>query len=73
MVKFSHGCWHPAADTLIDWAVEVFKSEAKEDSIRYVTVSYRLIEVYFERQSNLTNYRVRSRSTTEETRLTTQR
>ena len=44
MVKFSHGCWHPAADTLIDWAVEVFKSEAKEDSIRYVTVSYYQIE-----------------------------
>ncbi|KAL4925268.1 glycosyl hydrolases family 31-domain-containing protein [Aspergillus undulatus] len=27
MVKFSHGCWHPAADTLIDWAVETISSK----------------------------------------------
>jgi hypothetical protein len=39
MVKFSHGCWHPAQDTIIDWAVEVVKSEAREDSLYLVTVS----------------------------------
>ena len=38
MVKFSHGCWHPAQDTLIDWAVEVIKSEAREDNLHFVTV-----------------------------------
>lgn len=39
MVKFSHGCWHPAPDTLIDWAVEVIKGEAKDDHLHFVTVS----------------------------------
>lgn len=39
MVKFSHGCWHPSPDTLIDWAVEVVKAEAKEDHLHFVTVS----------------------------------
>ncbi|KAF2175994.1 glycoside hydrolase family 31 protein [Zopfia rhizophila CBS 207.26] len=39
MVKFSHGCWHPAPDTIIDWAVEVVKSEAREDSLHFVTSS----------------------------------
>lgn len=38
MVKFSHGCWHPAADTLIDWAVETVKAQANEDSLHFVTV-----------------------------------
>ncbi|CAO2649866.1 Nn.00g011580.m01.CDS01 [Neocucurbitaria sp. VM-36] len=39
MVKFSHGCWHPAADTLIDWAVETVKAQAKENSLHFVTAS----------------------------------
>ncbi|TPX15350.1 uncharacterized protein E0L32_004627 [Thyridium curvatum] len=39
MVKFSHGCWHPSPDTLIDWAVEVVKAEAKEDHLHFVTCS----------------------------------
>ncbi|KAK0105257.1 hypothetical protein ONS95_004355 [Cadophora gregata] len=39
MVKFSHGCWHPAQDTLIDWAVEVIKSEVREDNVHFVTCS----------------------------------
>lgn len=39
MVKFSHGCWHPAENTIIDWAVEVVKSEAREDSLHFVTTS----------------------------------
>lgn len=38
MVKFSHGCWHPAQDTIIDWAVEVVKSEARKDTLHVVTV-----------------------------------
>ncbi|KAF8862677.1 hypothetical protein BDZ45DRAFT_585053 [Acephala macrosclerotiorum] len=36
MVKFSHGCWHPAENTIIDWAVEVVKSEAREDSLHFL-------------------------------------
>ncbi|KAH7122003.1 glycosyl hydrolases family 31-domain-containing protein [Dactylonectria estremocensis] len=39
MVKFSHGCWHPAPDTIIDWAVEVVKGEAKGDHLHFVTCS----------------------------------
>ena len=39
MVKFSHGCWHPAADTIIDWAVETVKAQARDDSLHFVTVS----------------------------------
>ena len=39
MVKFSHGCWHPAADTIIDWAVETVKAKARDDSLHFVTVS----------------------------------
>ncbi|KAI5460599.1 glycosyl hydrolases family 31-domain-containing protein [Mariannaea sp. PMI_226] len=39
MVKFSHGCWHPAPDTIIDWAVEVVKAEAKEGHLHFVTCS----------------------------------
>lgn len=39
MVKFSHGCWHPAPDTIIDWAVEVVKGVANEDNLHFVTVS----------------------------------
>lgn len=39
MVKFSHGCWHPSPDTLIDWAVEVVKAEARDDHLHFVTVS----------------------------------
>lgn len=39
MVKFSHGCWHPSADTIIDWAVEVVKAEAREDHLHFVTCS----------------------------------
>ncbi|OBT72124.1 hypothetical protein VF21_09169 [Pseudogymnoascus sp. 05NY08] len=39
MVKFSHGCWHPAQDTIIDWAVEVVKSEKRPDSLHFVTAS----------------------------------
>ncbi|KAK9367892.1 glycosyl hydrolases family 31-domain-containing protein [Lipomyces kononenkoae] len=38
MVKFSHGCWHPAADTLIDWAVEVVKAETRDEALHFVTV-----------------------------------
>ncbi|PSN67795.1 hypothetical protein BS50DRAFT_609655 [Corynespora cassiicola Philippines] len=38
MVKFSHGCWHPAPDTIIDWAVETVKAQAREDSLHFVTV-----------------------------------
>ncbi|KAJ9633631.1 hypothetical protein H2204_006837 [Knufia peltigerae] len=39
MVKFSHGCWHPSADTIIDWAVEVVKAESRDDSLHFVTCS----------------------------------
>ncbi|KAJ9144782.1 Alpha-D-xyloside xylohydrolase [Coniochaeta hoffmannii] len=39
MVKFSHGCWHPSPDTLIDWAVEVVKAEARDDHLHFVTCS----------------------------------
>ncbi|KAK7214601.1 hypothetical protein V2G26_002604 [Clonostachys chloroleuca] len=39
MVKFSHGCWHPAPDTIIDWAVEVVKGVANEDNLHFVTCS----------------------------------
>ncbi|KAH7156015.1 glycosyl hydrolases family 31-domain-containing protein [Dactylonectria macrodidyma] len=39
MVKFSHGCWHPAPDTIIDWAIEVVKGEAKSDHLHFVTCS----------------------------------
>ncbi|KAL1954425.1 hypothetical protein VTO42DRAFT_1195 [Malbranchea cinnamomea] len=39
MVKFSHGCWHPAPDTIIDWAVEVVKGEARGESLHFVTCS----------------------------------
>ncbi|OAL54160.1 hypothetical protein IQ07DRAFT_619356 [Pyrenochaeta sp. DS3sAY3a] len=39
MVKFSHGCWHPAPDTIIDWAVETVKAQAREDSLHFVTAS----------------------------------
>ena len=38
MVKFSHGCWHPAPDTIIDWAVETVKAKANDDSLHFVTV-----------------------------------
>ncbi|KAF2868537.1 glycosyl hydrolases family 31-domain-containing protein [Massariosphaeria phaeospora] len=41
MVKFSHGCWHPAPDTIIDWAVETVKAQAREESLHFVTVSHR--------------------------------
>ncbi|KAK9318810.1 glycoside hydrolase superfamily [Lipomyces orientalis] len=37
MVKFSHGCWHPAADTLIEWAVEVVKAEMHGEALHFVT------------------------------------
>ncbi|EAU34238.1 predicted protein [Aspergillus terreus NIH2624] len=37
MVKFSHGCWHPAPDTLLDWAVETVKAETRGDSLHFVT------------------------------------
>ncbi|KAL5365492.1 glycosyl hydrolases family 31-domain-containing protein [Aspergillus floccosus] len=39
MVKFSHGCWHPAPDTLLDWAVETVKAETRGDSLHFVTSS----------------------------------
>ncbi|KAL1859672.1 hypothetical protein VTK73DRAFT_7509 [Phialemonium thermophilum] len=39
MVKFSHGCWHPAPNTLIDWAVEVVKAEPRDDYLHIVTCS----------------------------------
>ncbi|EXJ92806.1 alpha-D-xyloside xylohydrolase [Capronia epimyces CBS 606.96] len=39
MVKFSHGCWHPAPNTLIDWAVEVVKAEARDDHLHFVSAS----------------------------------
>jgi alpha-D-xyloside xylohydrolase len=44
MVKFSHGCWHPAQDTIIDWAVEVVKSEKRSDSLHFVTVGHDRIQ-----------------------------
>ncbi|KAF1992896.1 glycoside hydrolase family 31 protein [Amniculicola lignicola CBS 123094] len=37
MVKFSHGCWHPAPDTIVDWAVETVKAKANEASLHFVT------------------------------------
>ncbi|KAH7112106.1 glycosyl hydrolases family 31-domain-containing protein [Dendryphion nanum] len=40
MVKFSHGCWHPAPDTIIDWAVETVKARANEDSLHFVTQNH---------------------------------
>jgi alpha-D-xyloside xylohydrolase len=40
MVKFSHGCWHPAPDTLIDWAVETVVAETRGDKLHFVTVSF---------------------------------
>ncbi|KAL3489987.1 glycosyl hydrolases family 31-domain-containing protein [Aspergillus germanicus] len=39
MVKFSHGCWHPAPDTLIDWAVETVVAETRGDKLHFVTSS----------------------------------
>ncbi|KAL4875128.1 glycosyl hydrolases family 31-domain-containing protein [Aspergillus karnatakaensis] len=39
MVKFSHGCWHPAPDTLIDWAVETVVAETRGDALHFVTSS----------------------------------
>ncbi|KAL2815274.1 glycosyl hydrolases family 31-domain-containing protein [Aspergillus cavernicola] len=39
MVKFSHGCWHPAPDTLIDWAVETVVAEARPEALHFVTSS----------------------------------
>lgn len=38
MVKFSHGCWHPAPDTLIDWAVETVVAETCDEKLHFVTV-----------------------------------
>ncbi|EOO00370.1 putative family 31 glycosyl alpha-glucosidase protein [Phaeoacremonium minimum UCRPA7] len=43
MVKFSHGCWHPAQDTIIDWAVETVKAEARVDSLHFVTAAKPII------------------------------
>ncbi|KAL4960108.1 glycosyl hydrolases family 31-domain-containing protein [Aspergillus stella-maris] len=39
MVKFSHGCWHPAPETLIDWAVETVVAETRGDELHFVTSS----------------------------------
>ncbi|KAL5333985.1 glycosyl hydrolases family 31-domain-containing protein [Aspergillus crustosus] len=39
MVKFSHGCWHPAPDTLIDWAVETVVAETRGEALHFVTSS----------------------------------
>ncbi|OJJ54824.1 hypothetical protein ASPSYDRAFT_185802 [Aspergillus sydowii CBS 593.65] len=39
MVKFSHGCWHPAPDTLIDWAVETVVAETRDEKLHFVTSS----------------------------------
>ncbi|KAL4790567.1 glycosyl hydrolases family 31-domain-containing protein [Aspergillus venezuelensis] len=39
MVKFSHGCWHPAPDTLLDWAVETVVAETRSDELYFVTSS----------------------------------
>ncbi|KAL4954152.1 glycosyl hydrolases family 31-domain-containing protein [Aspergillus filifer] len=39
MVKFSHGCWHPASDTLLDWAVETVIAETRGDELHFVTSS----------------------------------
>ncbi|KAK7204910.1 glycosyl hydrolases family 31-domain-containing protein [Myxozyma melibiosi] len=38
-MKISHGCWHPAPDTIIDWAVEVLKTRVSEDELYAVTCS----------------------------------
>ncbi|KAK9379734.1 glycosyl hydrolases family 31-domain-containing protein [Kockiozyma suomiensis] len=38
-MKISHGCWHPAADTIIDWAVEVVKTRTSDDELYAVTCS----------------------------------
>ncbi|KAK9457546.1 glycosyl hydrolases family 31-domain-containing protein [Dipodascopsis uninucleata] len=38
-MKISHGCWHPAPDTIIDWAVEVAKTKVKDDELYFVTCS----------------------------------
>ncbi|KAI0316754.1 hypothetical protein OF83DRAFT_1172598 [Amylostereum chailletii] len=39
MAKFSKGMWWPAPDVIVDWATEVVKSEAKDDSIRCVATT----------------------------------
>ncbi|QKX63225.1 uncharacterized protein TRUGW13939_10394 [Talaromyces rugulosus] len=39
MVKFSHGCWHPAPDTLIDWAAETVIAETRDEALHFVTSS----------------------------------
>lgn len=39
MVKFSKGMWHAAPDTIIRWATESVKAEAKPESLRTVAVS----------------------------------
>lgn len=39
MVKFSKGMWHASPDTIIRWATESVKAEAKPESLRTVAVS----------------------------------
>jgi alpha-D-xyloside xylohydrolase len=38
MVKFTKGMWTLSEDTVINWATEVVKGEAKKESIRAVAV-----------------------------------
>jgi alpha-D-xyloside xylohydrolase len=38
MVKVSKGMWEVAPGTVVDWAVETFKAEVKQDSLRVVCV-----------------------------------
>jgi hypothetical protein len=38
MAKVSKGMWEVAPNTSVDWAVETFKAEALEDSLRVVSV-----------------------------------
>ncbi|ODV90243.1 glycoside hydrolase family 31 protein [Tortispora caseinolytica NRRL Y-17796] len=38
-MKFTDGCWHTRAGVVIDWATEVFKGEARDDSLYAMSCS----------------------------------
>lgn len=38
MAKVSKGMWEVAPSTSVDWAVETFKADALEDSLRVISV-----------------------------------